>query len=170
MWHYVGRHRVQENPVLNYLVGNRGSSGRLLLHLVVRDLMTSDPVQDIAIGCFHPNARGVRWTTEHLPDLEDCRDVWMALRRRTEECSVAESLLKPDTANDDGNPETNEAASPLGGKNAVDNHNMRPVFGDKPPLHTISVMENELYELLVRQDSKGNLPPALVLLQHFLKP
>ena len=170
LWHYVGRHRVQDNPVLNFLVGNRGSSGRLLLHLVVRDLMTMVPVQDIAIGCFHPNARGVRWTTDFLPDLEDCRDVWMAIRRRTEECTVAESLLKPDDADIDGNPEVNESASPLGGKHAVSNRNMRPVFGEKAPIHTIFVLENELYELLSRHELKDTLPPALILLQHYLRP
>ena len=170
LWHYVGRHRVQDNPVLNFLVGNRGSSGRLLLHLVVRDLMTLAPVQDIAIGCFHPNARGVRWTTEFLPDVEDCRDVWMAFRRRTDECTVAEKLLKPDDGNNDGDPEMNDSASPLGGKHAVNNRNMRPVFGEKAPIHTIFVEENELYELLSSHELKGSLPPALILLQHYLRP
>ncbi|KAL3931922.1 MAG: hypothetical protein SGARI_004093 [Bacillariaceae sp.] len=36
-WHYYGRHRVANEPKLNRLIGNRGSSGRLLLHLMVVD-------------------------------------------------------------------------------------------------------------------------------------
>jgi hypothetical protein len=172
LWSYVGRHRVQGNPILNYLVGNRGSSGRLLLHFVVRDLMTLHPVQDVIIGCFHPNARGIRTTEDFKPDLEDCRDVWVAIRRRTEECSVVEKLLKPGEAwrYELGDPEHNPTASPLGGRQPVDNHNIRCVFGQRAPLHTLFVLENELYELLSAPETSGMaMPPALILLENYLR-
>jgi hypothetical protein len=165
-WDYVGRHRVKENHFLNNaFVRNRGSAGRLLLHIVVRDIMTGIPVQDIAVGCFHPSARGVRTTSAFDPSLEDCRDIWMALRRRVDDISVIESLLKRNE-NDDGDDNISE--SPLGGKHAVDNTNMRAVFGETPPVHTIFVAESEVYELFSHH-LDGHTPPAAMLLQRFLK-
>jgi hypothetical protein len=166
MWDYVGRHRVQENHHLNDLVRNRGSAGRLLLHIVVRDIMTGIPIQDIAVGCFHPSARGVRTSSAFDPSLEGCRDIWLALRRRVDDISVIESLLKRNE--DDANIDDNISESPLGGKHAVDNTNMRAVFGETPPVNTIFVAESEVYELFSNQ-LDGHTPPASILLQHFLK-
>jgi hypothetical protein len=160
MWNYTGRHRVKGNRLINGLVRNRGSTGQLLLHIIVRDIMTLDPVQDISIGCFHPNARGVRRTPAFDPFLEDCRDIWLALRRRGDDASVVESLLKRQH-DDDGD------ASPLGGKHDVDNSNMRAVFGEAPPVQTVFVVETELYELF-SQHLDGKLSPSAVLLQRFL--
>jgi hypothetical protein len=163
-WNYHGRHRIEANHVLNALVHNRGSAGRILLHLVVRDLMTMQPVQDIAIGCFHPNARGIRATTAFSPELQDCRDIWLAVRRRHDEFSIAESLLKKWRYNND-----NADASPLGSrKSAVDNQNMRVVFGELPPMQTMFIMENELYEIL-SEHKDGPLPPSVILVQQFLR-
>jgi hypothetical protein len=162
LWNYAGRHRVKENHFLNGFVRNRGSAGRLLLHVIVRDIMTGIPIQDIAIGCFHPNARGVRMSSAFDPSLEDCRDIWVALRQRVDDISVIESLLKRNEDDD------NISESPLGGKHAVDNTNMRAVFGETPPVNTVFVAESEVYELFSHH-LDGHTPPAAMLLQQFLK-
>jgi len=156
MWQYAGRHRVRGNKFSRKLVHNRASAGRLLLHIIVQDIVTMTPVQDIAIGCFHPNARGVRLTTAPNSTLEGCRDIWLALRRRGEDVPVVESLLKGGV-DDDAN------ASPLGGKHAVDNSNMRAVFGDKPPMYTVFVGESELYELFSTYVDRKMSPAALLV-------
>lgn len=123
-WKYLARHRVYSNPQLKKLVRNRASPGRLLLHIVVRDLMTYLPVQDIAIGCFHPNARGVRRTENPDPKEEDCREVWMAVRKRCEDGAVSavDRYLTRGRSIEDL-----AQKSPLSGKPRVSNQNMRAV-------------------------------------------
>eukprot|EP00339_Tiarina_fusa_P001419 CAMPEP_0117025438 /NCGR_PEP_ID=MMETSP0472-20121206/18788_1 /TAXON_ID=693140 ORGANISM="Tiarina fusus, Strain LIS" /NCGR_SAMPLE_ID=MMETSP0472 /ASSEMBLY_ACC=CAM_ASM_000603 /LENGTH=532 /DNA_ID=CAMNT_0004732147 /DNA_START=190 /DNA_END=1788 /DNA_ORIENTATION=- len=160
MWTYMGRHRIAGNPYLNGLVRSRGSAGRLVLHIVVRDIMTMAPVQDIAVGCFHPNARGIRTPTAFDPTIEESRDIWVALRKRVDDVSLMESLLK--LSDDD------VAASPLGAKHAVDNTNMKAVFGETPPVQTVFVMESELYEVF-SHFMGSNIPPAAILLGRYLK-
>ena len=165
-WKYHGRHRIEANAVLNSLVHNRGSPGRILLHIVVRDLMTMQPIQDIAIGCFHPDAREIRSTSAFSPKVQDSRDIWLAVRRRHDELSVTETLL---TRKGGNNKDDNSHASPLGvKKNAVHNQNMRAVFGELPPIQTIFLMENDVYEIL-SQHKNGPLPPSVVLIQQFLR-
>ena len=155
-WMYTERHRSQAQ-LFQSMVSNRGSAGRLLLHIVVRDIVTLDPAIDICVGCFHPNARGIRQTSAFVPSLEYSRDVWLALRRRVVNVSLVEPLVINDKAQ----------KSPLGGKHAVNNTNMRAVFGETPPLATIFLVESEIYELF--SSSGGlSLPPALVLLRGFL--
>ena len=159
-WTYMGRHRVGGNQYLNQLVQTRGSAGRLVLHVVVRDIVTMAPVQDIAVGCFHPNARGVRKTSAFDPLIEDSRDIWVAHRKRTDDVSVMDSLLKLS--------DEDVSESPLGGKHAIDNFNMRAVFGETPPAQTVFVLESELYEVFSHfMDS--NIPPAAILLGRYLK-
>jgi hypothetical protein len=171
-WNYLGRHRVRSNAYLKGRIPNRGSAGRLLLHLVVRDIMTLAPVLDISIGCFDPNARGVRKTVSLDPALEDCRDIWLAIRRRGDDISVIESLLKHNgrlqqqQQQDDEEDDANNG-SPLGAKHAVHNGNMRAVFGETAPAQTVFALESELYELFSRH-LDGRMPPAAVLLQHYL--
>ena len=123
-WQYIARHRVYSNPTLKKMVRNRASSGRLLLHIVVRDLITHLPVQDIAIGCFHPNARGVRRTESPDPHEEDCREVWMAVRKRCEDGAVSavDRYLTRGRGIDDV-----AQTSPLGGRPRITNQNMRAV-------------------------------------------
>ncbi len=123
-WKYIASHRVYSNPQLKRLVRNRASPGRLLLHIVVRDLITHLPAQDIAIGCFHPNARGVRKTVEPNPNEEECREVWMAIRRRSDDGSVSavdRYLTRGRSL------EEISHNSPLRGKPRVSNQNMRAV-------------------------------------------
>jgi hypothetical protein len=160
MWTYMGRHRVGGNQYLNDLVRSRGSAGRVVLHLVVRDIVTMAPVQDIAVGCFHPNARGIRTTTAFDPSIEDSRDIWVASRKRVDDVSLMESLLKLN--------EEDVSDSPLGGRHVVDNTNMRAVFGETAPVQTVFVLESELYEVFSHfMDS--NIPPAAILLGRYLK-
>ncbi|OEU14618.1 hypothetical protein FRACYDRAFT_262028 [Fragilariopsis cylindrus CCMP1102] len=186
-WAYLGRHRVQGDYKLNSLIGNRGSSGRILLHLVVRDVVSLEPIEDICCGCFHPNARGIRTTTESNPRSDDCRDVWIAHRRRAQEKRLLvqeeDSDADSDTDSDDEYAFTTIESllrhqnknrvdpSPLGaqgGKSAVSNDNLKFVFGSKPPVYTVFVLESDLYELF--QDKlDGSIPASVVLLRHYLK-
>jgi hypothetical protein len=170
-WTYLGRHRVKDDRKLNTLIGNRGSSGRLLLHIVVRDIVTLEPIEDICCGCFHPNARGVRTTQMYDPRLEDCRDVWIGHRRRgkaSKSSSTIESVLKHQNKG-------RVDRSPLGGELAkknkqggIDNGNLNAVFGDRPPVTTVMVMESDLFELF-QSELDGTNPASIVLLRRYLK-
>jgi hypothetical protein len=123
-WQYISRNRVYSDPLLKRRCRNRASPGRLLLHVVVRDLMTHLPVQDIAIGVFHPNARGIRRQEAPDPRDEDCREVWMAVRKRAEDgsVSVVDRLLTNGRTIEDV-----AQNSPLGGSPKITNQNMRAV-------------------------------------------
>ena len=184
-WAYLGRHRVQQDYKLNSLIGNRGSSGRILLHLVVRDDVSLETIEDISCGCFHPNARGIRTTLAFNPLLEDCRDVWIGHRRRARERRVyvqeEDSISVSDSDSDDEYALTTIEAllrhqnknridtSPLGAqKSCVNNDNLRDVFGQKPPVYTVFVLESELYELF-QTKLDGSIPASVVLLRHYLK-
>eukprot|EP00934_Nitzschia_sp_Nitz4_P008204 Nitzschia sp. Nitz4//scaffold15_size197535//71547//72380//NITZ4_001575-RA/size197535-processed-gene-0.14-mRNA-1//1//CDS//3329537706//8194//frame0 len=155
-WLHMGRHRVRHNPFLLKMVHSRGSPGRLLLHLMVRDLMLGEVVLDIAVGCFHPNARGVRETQQADPYLEGCRDLWLAMRPRTADGSVMESIWMQMMQN--------PQESPLGDKHEVNNGNMRAVFGETPPSYTVFVLESDVYELF---SQPFEIPPAAVLLEEY---
>jgi hypothetical protein len=171
LWTYLGRHRVKADRKLNSLIGNRGSSGRLLLHLVVRDIVTLQPIEDICCGCFHPNARGVRTTRMFDPRIEDCRDVWIGHRRRGKaksSSSTIESVLRHQNKG-------RADKSPLGGEVArkskqggIDNGNLKAVFGEKPPVSTVMVTESDLFELFQTQ-LDGSNPASIVLLRRFLR-
>lgn len=167
-WKYIARHRVYSNPQLKKLVRNRASPGRLLVHIIVRDLMTHLPVQDIAIGCFHPNARGVRKTEEPDPREEDCRIVWMAVRKRSEDGAVSavDRYLTRGSFF-----EEMEEKSPLSGKPRVSNQNMRAVYGERPPVQTLIMLESELYEHMTiaeEERPESAKEPALMLLWEFI--
>ncbi len=183
-WSYLGRHRVQGDAKLIKLIGNRSSSGRILLHLMVRDDVSGEVIEDISCGCYHPNARGVRTTTNYDPRVEDCRDVWIAHRRRVrdrgndedyfldysnnntsdEEITTLESLLRHQNKG-------RVHQSPLGaqgGKHSVNNQNLRIIFGQKPPVYTVFCLESELYELF-QNKLDGSIPASVALLRHYLR-
>jgi hypothetical protein len=160
-WMYFGRHTIPDHPVLNQLVKCQASAGRLLLHIVVQDLMTRTPIQDIVIGCFHPNSKGIRSpTSPALKRYENCRDIWMAVRKRNHTAVAAtDSLIYSPShwenpkASNSHRPTTSAynysiSRSPLGSGQRVTNQNVRAVFGDKAPLETIFLSEDELYERL----------------------
>lgn len=169
-WMYFGRHTVKANEVLNQLVKCRASGGRLLLHIVVQDLMTRTPVQDIAIGCFHPNAKGIRQGDRAMKRLEHCRDVWMAVRKRSRQSVTATDSLLYSQSTLEG--DQTMCRSPLGPGQRVTNHNVRSVFGDKAPLETIFLSEDELYERLsarmVQSKVDGAVSPPMAILQELV--
>jgi hypothetical protein len=171
-WIYFGRETVKNHRVLNQLVKCRASGGRLLLHVIVQDLYTGTPVEDIAVGCFHPNAKGIRTTEQAYRSLEDCRDVWMGVRRRSADAvSAVDSLLF--RQRDIGWDGSLVSRSPLGPSRRITNQNMRCVFGDKPPLETIFMAEDELYERLSLRTAQPNAPsaavaPSVAILQEFV--
>lgn len=180
-WSYLGRHRVQGDNTLNKAIGNRASSGRILLHLIVRDDISGEPIEDIACGCYHPNARGVRSTQHFDPALEKCRDVWIAHRRRFQDL-----IFVPDendgVADDKFSWTTIESLlhhqnkgrvhlSPLGaqgGKHSINNENMRTVFGSKPPVRTVFCLESDLFQLF-QNKLDGTIPASVALLRHYLR-
>jgi hypothetical protein len=156
-WQYVGRYKVQSNKSLNKMVDSRVAPGRLLLHIVVQDLMTWKPVQDVVIGCFHPNARGIRETKNADPKEERNRDIWLAVRRRSDAVSAVDSLLMV------GKPwEASNNASPLGPRTRVANNNVRAVFGEEPPVETVFALESDLYQQLSNVSPGSSAPLALL--------
>jgi hypothetical protein len=126
--------------------------------------MTHQPVQDVAIGCFHPNARGIRPRDRPADgSLEDCRDVWLATRKRTHfNVSVLDHLLKEPGV---------LWKTPLGSRQHVTNMNVRVVYGESPPLETIFCPESELFERLSSplplSNGQQSCPP-LLLLENFV--
>jgi len=174
-WMYLNRQTVSGNPVLNQLVKCRASGGRLLLHVIVQDLMTRTPVQDVVIGCFHPNAKGIRESERALGRLEHCRDVWIAVRKRSSIAVSAVDSLLYNSTNDEwlGSPDCDDwvgSRSPLGSGRRVTNTNVRSVFGEKSPLETIFVAEDELYERLSARilHPPVAVTPAMAILQEFV--
>jgi hypothetical protein len=163
-WRFCGTSRVRGHPDLNRNVANRGKKGRILLHVVLQDMMEGDAVLDIAIGVFHPNARGVRRSERPVPELESCRDVWLAVRKRVDVPSVVDRLLLQQHQGNNGVQVVNETKSPLAHRR-VTNENIRAVFGDEPPLETIVLPETYLHE---RLSLKSNLLPVMVILEAFV--
>jgi hypothetical protein len=156
-WQYVGRYKVKSNKPLNKMVHSRVAPGRILLHIVVQDLMTWKPVQDVVIGCFHPNARGIRESKNADPKEERNRDIWLAVRRRSDAVSAVDSLLMV------GKPwEASNNASPLGPRTRVANNNVRAVFGEEPPVETVFALESDLYQQLSNVSPGSSAPLALL--------
>ena len=181
-WYYVARHRVKGDSKLNskeYGVRSRRSGGRILMNVLVREMHTPIVSREIAVGCYHPNARGIR-SGDPVKQVEDVREVWMSVR-----------WVIPENAKE---PELNEyceedvecfidgfltqrrrvldyqtMGSPLGHRKAVNNENVRAVFGDTPPLRTVNLYEDELAEIIKANDVKKIAGlPGLMLLKLFL--
>jgi hypothetical protein len=162
-WVYYDRHRVKGNKFLNRCVRKRDEPGQLLLHLIVRDFMTCSPILDIAIGCFHPNAKSVRMTQTSNKRSDDCRDIWMAMRFRTNDLI---SVIDPVFCSEKMGPPTK---TPLGdSKRRISNVNVRAIFGETPPLRTAFAMESDIYEDLASLKGLENTSPADILLQKYV--
>jgi hypothetical protein len=59
--------------------------------------------------------------------------------------------------------------SPLGHRKAVNNENVRAVFGDKPPLQTLDLHEDELTDIVRANEVKQLVAlPGLMLLKLFV--
>ncbi|KAL3800303.1 hypothetical protein HJC23_003599 [Cyclotella cryptica] len=182
-WYYVARHRVRGDRKLNsreYGVRSRRSGGRILLNLVIREMHTMNVCREIAIGCFHPNAKGIR-KGDPSAEVEDVREVWMAVRwviamNSTEpelgvhhyeedvECFLDSFLTQKRQVLD-----YHTMGSPLGHRKTVNNENVRAVFGDQPPLQMVDLHDDEFAEILKANDYKKlSGLPALMLLKLFL--
>jgi len=183
-WRYLGRYNVflemGHNAVLHSLVRTRSSPGRLLFHMIVKNDDTSETIMDLAIGCFHPAARGVRKTAQAQASDKHVRDVWWAIRKHNNNhnqmsaaCSKVERLLLRLQEYPNLAP---PCYSPLGPDGlTVDNNNVKAVFGDEPPLETMVVSEAELVQRLTTLEQKqrlqlslvSDLPMPLALLQEY---
>jgi hypothetical protein len=104
------------------------------MRMVIREFQTQQVCREIAIGCFHPNSKGIR-KGDPSPDAEDVREVWMAVRwlmdiddnepkldLRDEEGVVDNFLMQKKKTLD---PLT--MGSTLGHRKAVNNENVRAV-------------------------------------------
>lgn len=113
---------------------------------------------DLAIGCFHPNAKSVRTTESANKRFKDCRDVWLATRFRTEDSiSVIDQGFLEERL---GQP----LKTPLGDtKRLINNANVRTIFGESPPIQTVFCLESELYEALASMDANTNGPVDALL-------
>ena len=142
-WYYVARHRVRGDKRLNsreYGVRSRRSGGRILLRIVVRDMHTQQICKEIAIGCFHPNSKGIR-KGDPLPEGEDVREVYMAVRwvmesyedeppsfdRRPQVGNGCEGVLDNFLMQRRKTLDYNSMGSALGHRKAVNNENVRAV-------------------------------------------
>jgi len=161
-WTFYDRHRIRGNTFLNKFIKRRDEPGQILIHLILRDFMTASPILDIVVGCFHPNAKSIRTTEVPNKRNKECRDVWLATRFRTED-SI--SVIDPVFLNDRlGQP----LKSPLGNaKRRITNANVRSIYGESPPLRTVFVLEDEIYEALTSTDASQS-GVADVLLRKYL--
>jgi hypothetical protein len=152
-WEYFGRSNVARSRHLNRLVPNRAKPGRLLLHMVVLD--DGLPVADVAVGAYHPNARGVRAGDDSNRELDRMRTLWIAMRKRAASCTLLELPHMQDLF-----PERTK--TPLDNRKRITNQNMRAVYGEQAPLETLFVPQQELELRLVRPD------PILALVREFV--
>mmetsp|Transcript_25146 Transcript_25146/g.32824 ORF Transcript_25146/g.32824 Transcript_25146/m.32824 type:complete len:292 (+) Transcript_25146:164-1039(+) len=168
-WRYIALDPFYHNDILDDFVPTKKSSGRLILHIVITDASTWKPVQDVAIGCYHPFHRDLVSVNEKGRNI---RALWMALRRRSGYVLGCTALVDP-LLMSECNLCDIEMASPLGRRRRLRNNHLRAVFGDMPPEETIFISETELVAKIknarnletfdVRTDIK------LLLLEMFLR-
>merc|ERR1712008_102890 len=134
---------------------------------------------DIAIGCFHPNSKGIR-KSDPLPEAEDVREVWMAVRWLMDADDDEPTLdLRREGADYEGVVDNflmqkrrtldyGSMGSALGHRKAVNNENVRAMFGDQPQLTTVDLHEDEIADILKANGGKKlAVLPALLLLKLF---
>jgi len=185
-WSYVASVPVRSDRFLNKLiVKNRTKPGKILLHVVVRDDLNWAPTRHIALGVYHPNARGIRETDDPVPGNESLRMVWMAVRRCTGLIDEDDASYVPKATDmqrridtvllQGGSFETSGRPGPLDGHQKVNNDNVRSIYGDDAPLETVFVSEKELYAILTKaadeqgmQNIKAKFSVALALLEQFV--
>ena len=150
------------------------------MRLAVKEMHSEYVSREIVIGCFHPNSRGIR-RGDPMPENEDVREVYMAVRWVMNETDGEPRLdLRDEKIDYEGvidkfimqrQPHLDYSAmgSALGHRKAVNNENVKAVFGDQPPSTSIELYEDELADIL-RNNGLENAAvlPALVLLKLFL--
>jgi hypothetical protein len=181
-WYYVARHGVKGDKRLNSReigVRSRRSGGRILLRLVVKERNSENVCREIVVGCFHPNSKGVR-KGDPVPWNEDVREVYMAVRWTMCEGDAEPTLdLREEYGDYEGVVDNflmqrrnyldySTMGSALGHRKAVNNENVKAIFGDQPPSTTIELHEDEFAEILKRNCVENAVMPALVLLKLFL--
>ena len=113
-----------------------------------------------------------------INDLEDVREVWMGVRwvirsdcnepalncKEEDLESIVDGFLSQCLEMD-----YRSIGSPLGHRKAVNNENVRAVFGDQPPLTTVTLYEDEFAEI-IKANHVNKLAglPGLMLLKLFL--
>jgi hypothetical protein len=152
-WEYFGRSNVNNSRQLNRLVPNRSKPGRLLLHMIVLD--DGRPVADVALGVYHPNARGIRVGADSSRELDRARTLWIAIRKRVASCTLLDGEYIPDEFR-------KRSKTPLESQKRITNHNMRAVYGEEAPLETLFVPQQELEMRLTTSN------PLLDLAQEFV--
>lgn len=182
-WYYIARHRVKGDKCLNsreFGVRSRRSGGRLLMRLVVKEIHSQNVCREIVVGCFHPNSKGVRRGDPSVEN-EDIREVYMAARWTMCETDEEPRLdLRKGQHDYEGVVDNflmqrrswldySTMGSALGHRKAVNNENVKAIFGDQPPSLTTELHEDEFAEIL-KNNGVENVAvlPALVLLKLFL--
>lgn len=180
-WNFLCLLRIQDRIMSSY-IKDRKSSGKLLLHVIITDAEESE-IQDIAIGCFHPKARGIysrnRYIEQNLEDLltdDSFRDVWMAVRKRCgpaakhggSKCNWIERFLTSGQSIDVIGRE-----SPISHhKKSINNDNVRSVFGQGSPKETILLSKANFKEFMQQtetdMDGDDQTSPTILLLKRFL--
>lgn len=178
-WKYIGLSRVR-NTSLNKLI-RRKAGGRILLHIVIRDAVSFRDKEDIVIGSYHPQGRGLVSEEEYrcMKDSSlstDVREVWLAYRTRhvrskktlisgatAPEISTLQPLLTRNRALKDV-----ARRSPLLTNERLTNQNIRAVFGGEGPLETTVALETEIVKLLESDNYPGSKPVSVVLMQKYL--
>lgn len=182
-WYYVARHRVKGDKRLNSRetgVRSRRSGGRILMRLAVKEMHSEYLTREIVIGCFHPNSKGIR-RGDPMPENEDVREVYMAVRWVMNETDDEPRLdLREEKIDYEGvidkfimqrqlHLDYSAMGSALGNRKAVNNENVKAVFGDQPPISSIDLYEDELADILKNNGlENAAVLPALVLLKLFL--
>ena len=152
------------------------------MNVLVREMHSPQVCREIAIGCYHPNAGGIR-RGEPMEELDDVREVWLGVRwvipKDRKEVELSSSVHEEDVeCYIDGFLtqkrhvlDYQTMGSPLGHRKAVNNENVRAVFGDQLPLTTVNLYEDELAEIIKANDNakkKLSTLPGLMLLKLFL--
>lgn len=150
------------------------------MRMVIREMHSQQVCREIAIGCFHPNSKGIR-KGDPMPGAEDVREVWMAVRWLMDADADEPAL---DFRNEGQNYEGvidhylmqkrktldyGTMGSVLGHRKAVNNENVRAIFGDQAPMTTVDLHEDEIADILKFNVAKKlAVLPALLLLKLFL--
>mmetsp|Transcript_5013 Transcript_5013/g.6027 ORF Transcript_5013/g.6027 Transcript_5013/m.6027 type:complete len:268 (-) Transcript_5013:430-1233(-) len=152
-WRYTHIKRFYSNPILDTFVQKQNSSGRLLLHLVIRNEI-SEPIEEVAVGCYRPISHSNAMKNEEA----DSRILWMAFRKSAAEFDTTkvESFL------------IGTQNTPLESNRAVEHCDIEVVYGNLPPVETAFTTENQLLGR-IRDEIDPETDKVFALLELFLQ-